>query len=135
VAHSVRAYRAEDLALVSAWWQAHGQGEFSARLLPPVGVVAERDGAPAAACWLYLAAGIGVCWLEYPVSRPGLGLGEAKAAFADVVAALEDVARAHDYGVMIAHTLAPIARVMRGLGFHAENRTKVTVIKPLRHGN
>jgi hypothetical protein len=124
---------ADDLPMVREWWAVHGGGDFPAVLLPPVGVVVEQGGQAVAACWLYMAVGVGVCWPEYPVSRPGLSMGTARAAFAALLAALEAIARAHDYGVMVAHTLPPLARVMRqSLGFMAERRQKVTVMKFLR---
>lgn len=127
-----REYRADDMPMVSEWWGDHGHGEFPASLLPPVGVVAEQEGEPIAACWLYMAVGVGVCWLEYPVSKPGLSVRAARTAFAALVGALEDIARTHDYGLMMAHTLPPIARVMEGFGFRTERRHKITVMKPLK---
>lgn len=115
--------------MVSGWWQDHCGDELPLALLPPVGLVVEADGGPVCACWLYLAAGIGVCWLEWPVARPGLTLRESCAAFSHAVECLEEIARTHDYGVMVAHTLPPIARMMKGMGFHMDQRQKVTVTR------
>jgi len=121
-----------DKELARSWWYAHSEEEFPENLLPPVGVMIECDGQPVAACWLYMAVGVGVCWLEFPVSLPGLSLPRIRGAFAYAVKTLEAVALAHDYGVMMAHTLPPIARTLRGLGFRAEERHKVTMAKLLR---
>ncbi len=133
---TVREYAKADWSLVSSWWDTHAHGSVLLEpLLPPVGIIIEHDGEPACAVWLYLAVNKGVCWLEYPVSRPGLKLSEAKEAFHLATRALEKIALSLDYSVMFAHTLPAIARVMRGFGFHAETRKKVTVAKLLHdHG-
>ena len=131
----VREYdAAHDAVMVCAWWAAHGEGRFPLGLLPPTGLVAEVGGKPVAACWLYMALGVGLCWLEWPVSIPGLALSESREAFTKLVEAMEVVARAHNYPVMIAHTLPPIARMMKGMGFAVESRLKITVVKEVAHG-
>jgi hypothetical protein len=129
---TVREYVKSDFALVSSWWDMHAHGSALVEaLLPPVGVVVEHEGNPICACWLYMAVNVGVCWLEYPVSKPGLTLHEAKDAFHLAIQTLEKAAKDMDYNVMMAHTLPSIARTMRAFGFHAENRKKVTVLKKL----
>ena len=127
----VRHYEGKDLPMIREWWAGHGEGEFPAWLLPPLGVVVECDGAPVAALWLYMAVKIGVCFAEFPVSRPGLSMAEGREAFRCAVGALEAAALANDYRVMICHTLPAIARVMRNFGFRAETRQKITVVKLL----
>ncbi len=133
---SVREYLKTDWDLVSNWWDAHAHGSHLVEpMLPPVGIIIEHDGQPACACWLYMAVGIGVCWVEHAVSRPGLKLREAKEAFRLAIHALEVIAKSHDYGVMIAHTLPAIARTLRGFGFMQDPRPKTSVVKLLNsHG-
>jgi hypothetical protein len=123
---------AQDQAFVCEWWGAHNDEWLQANLLPPVGVVVEKEGAPVAACWLYLAVGIGVCWLEFPVFKPGLTLKEAREVFAVGLGALEQIALKHDYGVMIAHASPSVLRGMRGFGFVIEEQPKKTAVKLLR---
>lgn len=118
--------------MVADWWRTHGEGEFPAALLPPLGVIVQRGASSVAALWLFMAAGCGVCFAEFPVSAPGLSMRESRDAFGVALGALEAAAVANDYGVMICHTLPPIARIMRGLGFVAESRHKVTVAKGLK---
>lgn len=132
---TARLYEPADLPMVADWWRAHGEGEFPSKLLPPLGVIVMRGAQAVAALWLFMAAGCGVCFAEFPVSAPGLSMRESRDAFRTAVGALEEAAKANDYGVMICHTLPPIARIMRGMGFIAENRHKVTVAKSLNHGN
>jgi hypothetical protein len=133
---TVREYVKGDWALVSSWWDQHAQGSALVEpLLPPVGIIVEHESEPLCACWLYMAVNVGVCWLEYPVSRPSLELHEAKEAFHLAIQALEKIAKVHNYNIMMAHTLPGIARVMRSFGFHAEERKKITVAKLLNtHG-
>lgn len=133
---SVREYTKGDAAMIAAWHRGHGggAGPFPFALLPPVGIVIEHEEAPVAACWLYMAVGVGLCWLELPVSRPGLPLREAREAFRLGIAALEQIAQTHDYRVMMAHTTLSIARALRGFGFQPESGTKITLHKILSHG-
>jgi hypothetical protein len=132
----VREYdAARDADMVSGWWRAHDESEFPLGLLPPAGIIAEIGGKPVAACWLYMAVGVGVCWLEWPVSIPGLSLAESREAFTRLVEAMDMIAAAHDYRLMMAHTLPPIARVMKGMGFTAEKREKITVARRVNHGS
>lgn len=122
-----------DLPMVREWWRDHGHKDaFPERLLPPVGVVVQDDdGADIAALWMYMAVEIGVCWIEYPVSAPGLNIVQTKEAFHTAIEGLTEIAKAHDYGVMIAHTIGPIARMMEAFGFRIEPAQKVTVSKAL----
>lgn len=128
---TVREYLKTDWPTVSGWADVHAGSVLVEALLPPVGVIIEHEDQPLCACWLYLAVNIGVCWLEYPVSKPGLHLREAREAFHLAIQALERIAIALDYRIMMAHTLPGIARVMRSFGFVAEERKKVTVLKHL----
>lgn len=140
--HSVRHYQPTDWPTVKAWWEAHQTSRlFEPALLPPVGVIAECDGDPHAACWLYMAVGVGVAFVDMPVSKPGLKLSEVSAAFRMVLEALEAIAKAHDYGVIIAHTLPPIARhLQRQHGFeHTGARLQCVkllqrTLEPAKHG-
>jgi hypothetical protein len=126
----VREYdAARDAAMVEDWWSHHNDNPFPSDLLPPAGAIIECDGVPYAACWLYMAVGVGVCWLEWPVSAPGLSLRQSREAFTQLVDAMALLARSHNYPLMIANTLPPIARIMKGMGFTVENRTKVTVYR------
>lgn len=132
----VREYDAtQDAEMVSAWWRSHGEGAFPLALLPPCGAVIEIGGKPVAACWLYMAVGVGVCWLEWPVSIPGLSMAESKLAFSKLVDAMDMLAGGHGYPLMMAHTLPPIARIMKGMGFQVEKRAKVTVARKVNYGN
>lgn len=127
--------RETDADLCAEWWRAHTGTAFQVNMLPPLGVMAEDEAGPIAACWLHLSLGIGVCFLEMPVSRPGLSLKQAREAFAAVRGALEAAALAHDYGVMIVHTPAAIARTLARDGFHFAEKPVLTGTKLLRHGN
>lgn len=107
---TAREYEKHDESMVAAWWKAHRDGRFPAEILPPVGVIVELDGVAQAALWLYMAVGVGVCWLEYPISRPGISIRTTREAFDCALGAITEVARTHDYHAMIANTLPAIAR-------------------------
>jgi hypothetical protein len=68
--------KAGDWQEVSSWWQ--GRGEmFAETILPPLGVVVEQAGEMIAALWCYESFGIGVAFLEFPCTKPGIPPGLA----------------------------------------------------------
>ncbi len=130
---SVREYNPEtDAEVVSSWWeQRHGK-PMQLALLPPIGVVVEDEGGRLCALWLYLSAGIGVGFLENPVAVVGLTPKQSGEAFAVALAALEAVALTHDYGVLVCHTPAGIARLLGKQGFVFSDRPVFTGEKLIR---
>ena len=118
--------------LVTAWWRHHRDNVLQLNMLPPVGVVAVDDSGPCAALWLHLSVNIGVAFLENPVARPGLRLVESRRIFLLLLEVLESVALTHDYGVIVVHPSAGVARIMEGYGFEFDQRPVFTGIKLLR---
>ena len=49
----VREYIPEEYDIVSSWWKAHGWAPVPEKLLARTGLVAENDGHPVAAVWVY----------------------------------------------------------------------------------
>lgn len=60
----------KDYPNVAGWWAAHGWTPVPARVLPKLGIVAELDGVPTAAGWLYMDNSVGVGWMEWLVADP-----------------------------------------------------------------
>lgn len=115
----VRPYSPEtDAATLEEWHRVHERAPWLPQFLPPLGVVVEdEDGKLLGACWLHLSVGLGLGFLESPVSRPGLSLSEAAAVFRFALGALVTAARVHNYNVLVAHTLPGIARFLKSCGF------------------
>ena len=70
----------------------------------------------------YESYGVGVAWLEYPVTRPGLTMKQAGAVMAVAVAACMQTAGKEcvppaTYHVFRVATSSPIARFLGRLGF------------------
>lgn len=59
-----------DYQVVSGWWEARHGVPLAEVLLPPVGVIVEDHLGPRAALWCYECFGIGVCFLEFAVTKP-----------------------------------------------------------------
>ena len=121
---TVRQVKAEDLPLVSKWWNAHhaGVGQLPLTLLPPLGVMISDDRGPVFALWCYEFYGVGVASLEYPVSRPGLGFKAAANAAAMAVLACMRMAGKlvepmGDYRVFRCTTLRGISKTLERMGF------------------
>jgi hypothetical protein len=125
-----RLYNPErDCAMVSEWAEDHRRTPFAKELLPPLGVVVERDGEPVAALWCYMSVGVGIGFLEWPVTKPGLSMRESKAAMKFAVEAIIEAARVHDYHLFRVFTLPGIARVLRSEGWHSEGPDRVPLQK------
>jgi hypothetical protein len=98
-------------------------------MLPPVGVVVERDGEPLGALWCYESCGIGVAFLEWPCSAPGLGQRQALEVFRMAVDACVALAKNNgDYSIFRCSTLPAIARVLPRLGFRSEGGARENFI-------
>lgn len=114
--------KAGDYQVVNSWWRRHNESDLPETMLPPLGVMVEQDGKPIVALWCYECFGIGVCFLEWPCSRPGLDRKQATEAFGYALKACIALAKSHgDYSVFRCSTLAPIARVLPKFGFLPEH--------------
>lgn len=119
---TVRAYTAEDAAALSNWWSYRHAGEFPFALLPPLGVVVEDIWGPAGMLWCYESFGVGVAFLEHPVTRPGLSVKTAGEVMAMAVCSCvhlagKSVEPMGQYGVFRVATPPAIARFLSRLGF------------------
>ncbi|WP_184213315.1 hypothetical protein [Prosthecobacter dejongeii] len=109
---------AEEAALFATWRAAHGMPDIPVALLPRLGVVALVDGVETAAGWLYMDNSVGVGFVEWLVTRPGLSLAQSRAALAAVLATLKAEAAGHGYSLLLGHCIAPLARVaIQSLGW------------------
>lgn len=96
-----RIYKPEDYDTVKPWWVGHGVPDVSKAVLPPLGVIVEDDEGPVAVCWLYLALGVGVSWLAWLTTKPGLTPFVAAHAVKYLVQSSE-AALPPEYGLMAA---------------------------------
>jgi hypothetical protein len=79
--------------------------------------------------WLYMDNSCPVCFPEHAISRPGLSIREAKAAFVCAMNFFRVCAEAMGFQFMILNTLPGIARIMKGEGFViAGEKQKITMI-------
>ncbi len=118
---------------VAAWWNArHPDSVFQPAMLPPTGIVGQIDGEICCACWLHLSAGVGVGFLENPVTAPGMAVGLARDRLRVLFAALEAIAKAHDYGVIICHALKSGRRFMESMGYAFHDFEYLTGTKLLK---
>ena len=116
----------DDHAFLREWWEAHAPGtEFPVGILPPLGVLVVDGDGPVAALWCYESYGVGVAFLEFAVSRPGLSAAAAAAAFqaaadACVKLAGQLVVPPGEFRVFRCFTLPAIARVLGRSGWTVE---------------
>lgn len=108
---------ADESAMFTGWRKAHGMAELPDSIFPRLGVVAVLDGLDSAAAWLYQDNSVGVAFMEWIVSRPGLSLAESKACFARISDTFHAEAKAIGYGLILAHGPHAVARIAVGLGW------------------
>lgn len=127
----MRHYDAErDYEMLRHWWLCHSHSAPpSMKMLPKLGVLAslELNGEPSAAAFLYMDNSTGVCWIEYPVTRPGMKLSETRQALGEICNYLKGAAKSMNYGVMVAYTIPAIARELQRHGF-VEARKNMTML-------
>jgi hypothetical protein len=115
--YTIRAYAAADFELLTEWWLAHDGQRRPATILPKCGVVCSINDKPAAALFLHMDNSCGMCMVEHAVSRPGLSLKKARAAFGHCVAVLKKIAGVHGYHTMAVYCPEPIAYILERTGF------------------
>lgn len=114
---------ADDYTTLLNWWAGHEAPTVPQVLLPTLGMMAEADGQPVAAVWLWMANDRGVSFLTFMVTKPGIPALLASDACTALVECMEKVALSHGYGLMFA--IAPChggaVKLLRRLGFDAGN--------------
>lgn len=111
--------RLGDYQLVNGWWTARHGEPLHEGLLPPLGVMVEADGEAVAVLWCYECFGIGVCFLEYPITRPNLSFSLARRSMAVALEACIRVAKSHgDFSFFKAFPQTDsMTRCLRAFGF------------------
>jgi hypothetical protein len=107
-----------DYQTVSSWWEARHGVPLMETLLPPLGIIVEDEKGPCAALWCYECFGVGVCFLEFAISRPGQSVRRTKVAMAMAVEACVRVAKTHgDFSYFKCFTTTMLANHIESLGF------------------
>lgn len=123
--YRIRPFKTEtDLQTVSGWWSKHRNEDLPVAALPPLGVVVADavTGEPVAALWCYECYGVGVAFIEFPVAKPGLQIGELRRVFdlainAVIVLAGQFCDPPGEYRLFRCATNQTIARILDGMGF------------------
>jgi hypothetical protein len=133
----VRSYVPEDYETANRFWRArHGElGDLPAGMLPPLGVVVECPTGPLFFLWAYECFGVGVCFIEYPISDPLNSWELSRECFRFALRSIIALAGKAcippgDYRVFRAMPSATLFRAMSGMGFEREypSETHVPVI-------
>jgi hypothetical protein len=121
--YQIRVYgQPDDGQLISSWRQGHGMDASPLSILPPTGFFVERDGEPVCVAFLYLSVGIGVAFMEWVISKPGMTYKESAAAFRVLLDFLKLHAASLDYGVIISHTSPGGGEFLRRCGFVSQGK-------------
>jgi hypothetical protein len=117
--YQIRKYgeKTGDYQLVDSWMKAHGRGPLPETLLPALGVFSCLDSEEIAVGWLYMDNSIGVCTLDFFVTRPGLAPKQTYEALEPLVTFLSQEAQELGYGAMTIYTVPGLARFAERFGF------------------
>lgn len=127
--YQLRFYEPEkDYETIADWFACHGQPAPPAGVLPKLGAICTIDGEDAAALWLYMDNSVGVCWAEYPVTRPKLKVSQSKEVLTHLFTFIRQVAASNNYAVMRVTTIKPIARFLEKMGLKTDRENLVGMI-------
>lgn len=115
-------YERADFGMVADWWRVHTGQVLQESALPPLGVRVSKDGVPLACIWCYECFGVPVAELVFPVTRPGLGVGDARRALLYAISCIIEAAgKGHvpeaRFSRFRASVPAGLVRYMERIGF------------------
>lgn len=115
----VRSFTADDYGTVESWWHGHGWDGVPMAVLPRLGVIAECDGKPIAAAWLYMDNSVGVCMMEWVVADPEANPREVVKGIKVLAEYLRLAAIDMNYSVMLTTCKQDsLAKLYERSGFH-----------------
>lgn len=128
-----RLYKPEDYAEISRWWTQRRLAAVPKSILPKTGIVSEDATGSLAAAWVYLDNSVGLAWLAWVVTRPGLPGRRAPMVLQGLVGCCEAVAEELGYKVMFTMTHRPgFGRWLQREGFTANHSGMVQFFKELK---
>ncbi len=120
----------KDYELLNDWSWEHGKPPPPQTMLPMLGAVAQKDGEDIALLFLYMDNSVGVCWAEYPTTKPALPLKDSVSALLHLLEFMKKAAAANNYGMMRVTTHPAIARYLKREGFIPDMENMTTMFAP-----
>lgn len=117
-----------DYQMIVGWQVGHGKPAVPETILPPLALIAERDGVEVAFAALYQSYGIGVAFLEWITTRPGTSLSDMRTAVTHIIHAMEECTRG-THGLILGHCEEALAREARVAGFAVTGRDVFCIAK------
>jgi hypothetical protein len=103
-----------DFQMVTGWRDGHGVPVLPETIIPPLALISECDGEAMAFAVCYQSYGIGVCFLEWLTTRPGIPLKDARVALEHVIRALAECTK-ETHGLMFGYCVPALAREAKRL--------------------
>lgn len=126
-----RHFKAEEHAMVSEWWKAHGFTVIPLSRLPKLGWIVENEnGIPMCAAWLYKDGGL--AQLEWIVGNPAARLMARRDAIECLVEQAEREAKLHGVQVIISSLKRnSLVRLFKRKGFLLGDQGLIQVVKEI----
>lgn len=115
-----------DLELVNSWRESHGAPPMPEAVVPPLAIFSELDGEPVAFAACYQSYGVGVCFMEWLATKPGMTLSQSRRAVGHVVDGLKACTR-DTHGLMMATCSPGVARGAQHFGFQVTSDKAVQI--------
>lgn len=129
---TARQYEKAEYPLIASWWDGHKVQATPAEILPACGIVIEAAGVPSAAAWIYFDNSVGVAWLAWVVTRPGLTAKFSEQVLAELLEAVEISAKAQKRTILITMCRASsLAKWFLRHGFLKNHGCVFDLVKPL----
>jgi hypothetical protein len=117
-----------DYPLLKDWFEIHGSTTPPVSILPKLGAVCTKNGEPAAMLFLYMDNSVGVCRMEFPVSKPKMSLKDTRTALRHLLVYMRRTAKELNYGVMFVTTFPAMARYLEKEGFRIDRTNLVSMV-------
>lgn len=122
--------REKDHATLVEWCESHGVAATPTPLLPPLGVIVQRDGQDAAMLFMYYALSAGIAFIDAAATKPKMSVKDTVACFEFAIGFLRQEAKQDGYAVIMAHASPAVARCLSRIGFYTQEEGMVRMFMP-----
>lgn len=127
-----RPYKAEDYAMVSAWWGSHGWPSVPAEFLPVVGIIIEDEGVPRCAVWIKQENSTPIAMMEWLVTNPDNTGKQSMRVISHAVASCRDCCKAMGRTALFTYCKQPsLSRIYQREGFELSDEGMIHLLMKL----
>jgi len=130
-----RIFDPEDYPIVKQWWEANGLPVFPLASLSPAGFMADDEDMDIAAVWVYMAVGVGICWMGGFVWNPEASDRKKVEAYHALSEVVENYVQDNNYDIVVesyTNTQTSLIRLAQKRGAIINHTSETQLIKVLK---